>query len=360
MQPKRLMIARFPFGRSDDPDVTDWVVETAIKAKLDPRISSIANFWVNDTPITMGRNRAVEAAKADGSDFLLMIDSDMSPDAYLATNKNRLDTDSSALPFWDSSFGFMCRRYENGPCAVASPYCGPPPHENVYCFSWATFQSDHPNADLRIEQISREAAIMRSGFEECACLPTGLILMDMRIFDNPLVVPPYFTYEYTDKFEGKKASTEDCVMTRDLNMANIPLFVNWDAWSGHWKRKCVGRPKPIFREQVHQKFIEAATKGLSMKKKLFFVQESDGDAGVYPAGECAVTGADSQPAGSIDISARPSGSGGQRDDSGLGQDGVRVVEFEPGNFSVATEVPRRSAAIGVFGRGAVASHTDRP
>ena len=296
----------------------------------------------------MGRNRAVEAAKADKADFLLMIDNDMKPDAYLATNKNRLDTDSSALPFWDSSFGFMCRRYENGPCAVASPYCGPPPHENVFCFSWATFQSDHPNADLRIEQISREAAVMRSGFEECACLPTGLILMDMRIFDNPLVVPPYFTYEYTDKCEQKKASTEDCVFTRDLNMANIPLYVNWDAWSGHWKRKCVGRPKPIFREQVHKKFVEAATNGPSMSKKLFFVQESDGDAGVHSA---------SGSPDSIDITAKSGGSGGERDNSGDGQDGVRIVEPEPGNLAVAAEIQRRSTPIGIYRQRSITAYT---
>lgn len=338
MGPFNIMFARFPFLRCDDPDVTDWTVETVVKCKLDPRVSSIAHVAINDTPITMGRNRAVECAKAAKCDFLVMIDNDMKPDAYLASNTNRLDTDTSAKPFWDSSWDFMLRRYENGPCMVGAPYCGPPPHENVYVFRWATYQTDHPNADLRIEQYTREEAVIRSGFEEVACLPTGLVILDMRMFDNPLVVPPYFTYEYTDKFEHKKASTEDCVFTRDLNMANIPLYVNWDSWAGHWKRKCVGKPKPIFREQVHKKFVDAVTKGLSRHKKLFFAQKDDIDA--HPVGE----------PDSVNLSAKSNGSGGEHHNSGDGQDSVRVVEFAPGNFAVATEVPRRGAPIGVFGK----------
>ena len=343
--PKSIMFARFPFMRMDAPEVTDWLCETACKCKIDPRVSRISKIWVNNTPITMGRNKIVEAAKAERSDFLVMIDNDMKPDAYLATNTNRLDADSSARPFWDSSFEFMLANYENGPCMVGAPYCGPPPHENVYVFRWANFQTDHPNADLRIEQFTREEACVRSGLEEVACLPTGLVIIDMRVFQNPLVQPPYFSYEYTDKYEQQKASTEDCVFTRDLNMANIPLYVNWDAWAGHWKQKCVGRPKPIFREQVHQKFIDAVHNSPSLKKKLVFVQEYDGDAGVQPAGGA-----------STDIASEPvvpSGPGNQN--SGSGESGIRVLEVEPNVFAVASEVPRRSFRIGILDRGPLAS-----
>lgn len=343
MEPKSIMFARFPFMRCDDPDVTDWLVETVVKCKLDPRVSKISKVVINDTPITMGRNRAVECAKAEKADFLVMIDNDMKPDGYLGSNVNRLDTDTSARPFWDSSWDFMLRRYEIGPCMVGAPYCGPPPHENVYVFRWATYQTDHPNADLRIEQFTREEAVVRAGFEEVSCLPTGLVIIDMRIFDNPLVVPPYFTYEYTDKFEHKKASTEDCVFTRDLNMANIPLYVNWDAWAGHWKRKCVGKPKPIFREQVHKKFVEAATKGLSRNQKLFFAQKDTLDA--EPIGD----------PDSVYLGAKSSGSGGQRNDSWDGQDGGGVVELTPSGYATTQAIARGSSPIGVFSKRGIST-----
>ena len=341
--PYSIMFARFPFGASDHPDVTDWMIETVVKCKLDPRVDRVANFWVNDTPITLGRNRAVEAAKADKCHYLAMVDNDMKPDAYLGSNRNRLDTDSSALPFWDSSWEFMLRRRDLGPCMIGAPYCGPPPHENAYVFRWANFQSDHPNADLRIEQYTREEVAIRSGFEEVACLPTGLVIIDMRVFDDPLVAPPYFTYEYTDKFEQKKASTEDCVFTRDLNMANIPLYVNWDAWAGHWKKKCVGRPKPIFREQVHKKFVEAALNAPSNKRKLVFVQEGDGDGEVRAEG-----GSD------YDASSRLQTGGPEGEHSGPGTGDIKLIEVADGNFTAGTYLPQRVARIGLLHGGPVA------
>jgi hypothetical protein len=40
-------------------------------------------------------------------------------------------------------------------------------------------------------------------------------------------------------------------MTRDLSFAGAeklgynPVYCNWDAWAGHWKPKCVGKPQMI-------------------------------------------------------------------------------------------------------------------
>ena len=121
MGPFSVMFARFPYGGTDHIDVTDWLIETVVKCKLDPHISNIPNIAINDTPVTMSRNKAVEAAKAAKADYLVMIDSDMKPDGYLGTNKNRLDTDTSARPFWDSSWEFMLRHRDKGPCMVGAP-----------------------------------------------------------------------------------------------------------------------------------------------------------------------------------------------------------------------------------------------
>ena len=266
-KPARVLFARFPFGRADDPDTTDWLVETVLKAKADPRVAEVLHWRIDDTPITLGRNRCLEAAKRAGADLVVMVDSDMKPDAYLASNPNRLGADPLARPFWDTSFDFWWRH--DGPCLVAAPYCGPPPHENVYVFRWATYESDNPNTDLRLEQYPREEAAQRHGIEEAAALPTGLILIDLRALDT--IKPPYFRYEWTDRTESEKASTEDVVFTRDISLAGVPNYVTWGSWAGHWKRKCVGRPALLTVDAVREQFIDAVLRGQRSDERLLMV-----------------------------------------------------------------------------------------
>jgi hypothetical protein len=253
------MFARFPFGACDHPDTSDWLVSTVLKAKADPRISDLFHWRIDDTPITMGRNRCIQIAKDARADLLLMLDSDMSPDL----------PEPGGKPFWDTSFEFIYRHYDRGPSVVAAPYCGPPPHENCYVFRWASIQSDHPDADMRLEQFTREEAAIRGGFEKVAALPTGLFLLDMRAIER--LTPPYFYYEWTDQFEQAKASTEDVTFTRDLSLAGVPLYVNWDAWAGHWKRKRVGKPKLITAEQVGKQFREAVLRNHHYGDRLVMV-----------------------------------------------------------------------------------------
>lgn len=255
--PVKVMFVRFPYGNQENPDVADWLVPTVIKAKDDPRISEILNIRIADTPITMTRNHAVEIAKKQKADFLVMIDSDMKPDAYLASNNYRLGTDKGAKPFFPEAFDFAYKHREaNGPCAIGAPYCGPPPHENIYVFHWATKESEHANPDMSLEQFGREHAAFLSGIQRVAALPTGLILFDMECFDK--IDPPYFSYEWTDEFEQAKASTEDVVLTRDLALAGVPQFCAWSSWAGHWKWKCVGRPIVLTDKAVSEKFRKAA------------------------------------------------------------------------------------------------------
>ena len=45
----------------------------------------------------------LQKAQLAGADFLLMVDSDMNPDAYLSTNWNKLGVDPSARSFIDFS-----------------------------------------------------------------------------------------------------------------------------------------------------------------------------------------------------------------------------------------------------------------
>lgn len=257
------MVARFPHGGAEHPDVTDWLVENAQKMKADPRISQVRPWRRDDTPITMSRNNAIELALKSGIDFLLMIDSDMALDCYLPSHSIAPDwTDPRAKPFWDTSFNFAYRKRQEGQAVVVgAPYCGPPPYENVYVFHWQTLQGDMPEgdtSDLTLEQYTRDHAATMQGIQECAALPTGLILIDMKAIEK--LSKPWFYYEWDNELETGKASTEDVTFTRDLSLRGIKQYCNWDAWAGHWKRKLVGKPRPITASQVSKAFTDAVLK----------------------------------------------------------------------------------------------------
>lgn len=271
-----VMFARFPFGGSEHPDCADWLVPTILKAKADPRIGEILHTRVDDTPITMSRNRVLKEALTRKVDIVCMLDSDMRPDLPLP----------NAKPFWDTSFDFMLDH--NGPCVIAAPYCGPPPWENVYIFQWSRRQSENPNADISLEQYSREDAQQRGGIEQVAALPTGLCLIDMRSLQ--FIKHPWFDYEYEDEYETKKATTEDVFFTRNLSLAGVPQYVNWDAWAGHHKRKCVGKPSLLTVDSVRNEFREALSKGMSNTERLITVRGADGRAASIPSPEARKKG----------------------------------------------------------------------
>lgn len=241
---------------SEVPDIREWAVPLVAKFSKDPRVDQIRMWNLADTPITMTRNRSVLMAREYGVDVLVMIDSDMKPDINLGV-------DESAKPFFDSSFDFLIKHYPKGPCVIGAPYCGPPPVENVYVFRWQNQQSAHANPDFQLEMYDRHTAVKMAGIQECAALPTGLIMYDMRAFDltEPQTTEdkPWFYYEFKSKYQEEKASTEDVTMTRDLSMVGTqklgynPVFCNWDAWAGHWKPKCVGKPQVIEAKGISDK-----------------------------------------------------------------------------------------------------------
>lgn len=267
MKKFRVMVCQFPGGNSTHPDVGDWLAETLYKMKTDGRIGDIRRFKLNETPITMSRNRAVKEAIETNCDYVLMIDSDMGPDYAVGQ-------DPLARPFWDVAWGFMMKRREeeedpNGapagsdwlnidgkldyclpPATIAAPYCGPPPLELPYIFRWKNRQSDNPDPDYYLECLERSDAAMRSGIEEVAALPTGLILYDTRVFKalEAAQALPWFDYEYSDPpYNTKKATTEDVWQTRNgtLLEPSMPLYVAWDCWAIHYKTKAVKKPVPV-------------------------------------------------------------------------------------------------------------------
>jgi hypothetical protein len=242
---------------SEVPDVREWMCPLVSDLARDPRVADLKIWNLADTPITMTRNRSVLMAREYGVDVLVMIDSDMKPD--VAGDKK----------FFPSSFDFLVDHYHKGPVVIGAPYCGPPPVENVYVFRWQNHQSDSANPDFQLEMYDRHTAVKMAGIQECAALPTGLIMYDMRAFEltEPKTADdkPWFYYEWSDKYAAHKASTEDVTMTRDLSLVGTqklgynPVFCNWDAWAGHWKPKCVGKPVAIAAKDVSQKLKDCWT-----------------------------------------------------------------------------------------------------
>lgn len=272
MQVKKLdvRIATFSYGgnggiASEHPDVGRWLTKTVIAMKADPRIGRVGRVDYCDTPITMTRNRAVKEAIQEGFDLVLMVDSDQQPDC-------EIHDDPNAKPFWASSFDRVYAGHGTQPVAVFAPYCGPPPNENVYVFTWRNCESDNPHeAGFRLAQYEREEATTFTGIMEAAAAPTGLILWDLELFRETAPKEkgdrPWFYYEYTDLEETQKGSTEDVTATRDISLHFLnqrgynPILCNWSAWAGHWKPKCVRKPRCIGANEVQQKFANAVLRG---------------------------------------------------------------------------------------------------
>jgi len=283
-QPKfNVGLCTFSYGgnggiSSEVPDIREWMVPLVADISKDPRIDNIRVWNLADTPITMTRNRAVLMARDFGIDILVMIDSDMKPDV----NAGHPD----AKPFFHSSFDYIVDHYSKGPLNIGPPYCAPPPNECVYVFRWQNQQSEHPNPDFQRERYDRHTAVKMTGIQECAALPTGLIMYDMRCFD--ITEPktdqdhPWFYYEWKSKYAEDKASTEDVTMTRDLSLTGAtelgynPVLCNWDAWAGHWKPKCVGKPVVMDAASVGEKLQMAWKSNHNSSNKIVDIEPSDG------------------------------------------------------------------------------------
>jgi hypothetical protein len=338
MEPRkfRLAIATYSYGgngglATTHPCVMQWLLKTVPAIKADPRIASVVMKDFVDTPITMTRNASVLWAREKKADLLLMIDSDMMPDCNLG--------EPFTKPFWQSSFDFLYDHWDKGPCVIGAPYGGPPPHENMYVFTWENFENNDPDDRFNIRQYSRQEASIKTGIEATAALPTGLILWDMRCFEltepknrkqefeqriaeqwrnrlekerwrmgpsqiQELVATivnakerserSWFYYEWKDEYEAEKCSTEDVTATRDVSLVGMwklgynPVFVNWDAWAGHIKEKVVKKPQFMRADTVGNKIQRAAREGIDASMRLQTIDFSNGES--FPAVPCEDAG----------------------------------------------------------------------
>lgn len=252
-------MCEFPGQAITHPDVSGWVGDTRLKWDRDPDIGPgrHGRWHKIDTPVTMSRNLALEFATRERYDYVLFVDADMSPDLPYA----------EAKPFWETSWEFVKRH--DGPCVIAAPYCGPPPYEAPYVFTYTNTETDDANPNFQLSLLSRQDAARQTGIVRVAAMPTGLMLIDLRALSK--LKKPYFDYEWSD--EGPvcsecgqrrpgarihKASTEDLVFCRNLDSIGVPIYCNFDAWAGHWKLKRVLKPQVLGCEVVPLQIQERA------------------------------------------------------------------------------------------------------
>ncbi len=255
-------------------------MQTSRLIDKDPTVELVGLPPYSDTPITMLRNRSVLDARSKGCHYLLMIDSDMDPDTPYEGSE----------PFWPVAWEFMMNRreWEEGrkvielndgrkclatsdskyaPATIAAPYCGPSPDQCCYVFEWKGRGSRHPNPDFQLGMVPRESAAIRTGIQEAAALPTGLILYDLRVFD--VLPPPWFEYEYADPpFNSQKCTTEDVYQTRNASILGLPQYCAWSSWASHMKTERVGKPQIVTRDQVHHSLRSAVLRGVDSDDRL--------------------------------------------------------------------------------------------
>lgn len=240
-----MMLACFPYGGMQRKEITPWAMQAAVWASKQRDIAGGLKYWdQNDTPITMCRNLAVQAALANDIDILIMLDSDMAPDI------------DKAHPFLPAAFEFIKRRWNTAPTIISAPYCTAGPAYNPVMGVWRT-HGDGGRYEVSTSLYTREEAAQLSGIQPCSLQGTGLMAIDMRVFtgfdvdgETVALPPPWFYYEYTDATNSQKASTEDMVFTRNVTLlfAQRRLeigFVDWDAWSWHVKTQFVGKPYTV-------------------------------------------------------------------------------------------------------------------
>ena len=200
---------------------------------------AISQTQVSRARIPAARNYGVDEARKENATHLMMIDPDVAVDAFVGT-------EPWAKKWWGEAWGMMLSAATNWdiPIVVATPYAGllHPPKVQV-------FYRDKTGKNRR---YSWEDAGKKSGWESVNAVGSGLMLIDMRVFDTldkqddlSHQRRPYFRDLYTDERESELKYTPDIYFCERCVEAGIPIWVNWDCWCGHWQFQRVNSPRSV-------------------------------------------------------------------------------------------------------------------
>lgn len=175
--------------------------------------------------IPAARNSLVEEARNRCMTHLLMLDPDVAVNAYLGRQP-------WAKPWFPAFWQFAL---ENPGCVLAAPYCGRG-NEDPPVQVWRGGTSEATR-----QRVSWNDAEQRTGWERVSAVGTGLMLIDMAVFDR--IQPPYFMDHYFDGTYSRLDYTPDIWFCERCADAGVPVWVNWDCWVGHWQNQLVPCPR---------------------------------------------------------------------------------------------------------------------
>lgn len=174
----------------------EFMLALANLVKITPSEIETAFLSIRSSNICLSRNRAVEMARELKADYLMFMDSDMSFPADALTRLLQIQQEFN--------------------CEVSG--CN-------YVMRQTPFRSLVYGLE---EQIT--------GVAEVAKLPTGLMLIDMKVFDR--LVRPYFRFPVQEEAEGvePKMGGEDYYFCDTVRAAGGRIFMDTDLSLGitHW------------------------------------------------------------------------------------------------------------------------------
>ena len=224
----KLCVVRPTGHHSECPDIGTWIMDWAYGMHRYPEITAINNFQVANCRVSYMRNRAVAHAQVIGATHCLMLDPDMVIDRFVERDAQFRPV-GRYKPFWDVAWPFM---KANPGSILGVPYCGMYPERPLHVFT--------RNHEDKLVRVDHQTAMGLEGWTQVAACGTGMMLIDMRVFDR--LEKPYFDDVYKARDHCDLKFTQDVTFCLKAGGAGVPVYVNWDCPAGHWQNTVVDPP----------------------------------------------------------------------------------------------------------------------
>lgn len=220
--------------------VAGWIANAMMERFRDPElvdlIEEVKVFFVQRFPTNTTRNVITQTAQQNNIDILFCCDDDSAPNH----------------DFFKRAFQFLIK--QEVPSLIGCPYLSS--DHNCQVFRFSTKQGSDPLCPMwEIVRIPREEAIFKQGIERIGSIGSHTFAIDMRCFDA--ISKPYFQYAF-DQAELNTLETEEMRAWRKMVEKGIPLYVDWECWSGHFKSMCLQPLAPMTPEQIPEWYLERA------------------------------------------------------------------------------------------------------
>jgi len=232
----KICVARPHGTKLNCPEIGSWLGRWTAHLAMQRAPIGLEMLEVSNPRIAMMRNSLIETAIKKECSHVLMFDPDMAIDRYC----NPPNRDPNAKPFWDVAWPFVLNHTtlldQNqkplGPCVAAAPYCGAPPHYPVHVFVG--------NQKNNLVRVDHKTAAQQRGWTQIRAVGTGLMLIDMAVFDK--LDRPFFRDTFTDHTAQSLLHSQDVNFCLRCETAGVPIYVNWDCWCGHWQMAVAEKP----------------------------------------------------------------------------------------------------------------------